>query len=323
MSSQGRGLDPPLAGGVKPPASPLRQDLRDMADIRYALRYAGAGLRVHPLYEVDPSTQTCACPKGAQCGEKQRGKHPRLGAWQDKASTDEALVREWWVRWPRAGIGIATGSASRTWVLDVDGPDAMAWYDAQVIRHGLTPTLGVRTSRGAHLYWRWPDDAVVRNAQGLREAGAPGVDVRGEGGYVCAPPTVHRSGHVYAWVHAEEGFAREMAPAPSWLLDLVKERPKPPPPVMTTPRGSLSPRQVAAMFRVASDRDPVIRERVGQLAGGRLHASAARPYMDGIRCPKCGRPEVWFYLDEGPAVCHHRNSCQWAGPITTLATGSP
>ena len=286
-------------------------------NIRYALRYAAAGLRVHPLYEVDPTTQRCACPRGVECKEKERGKHPRLGGWQEKASTDEALVREWWVRWPRAGIGIATGSASRTWVLDVDGPDAMAWYDAQVVRYGLTPTLGVRTSRGAHLYWRWPEDAVVRNAQGLRQAGAPNIDVRGEGGYVCAPPTIHRSGHVYAWVTAEDGFTREMAPAPAWLLDIVKERPKPPPRVLSMPR-TATPREVRALFRAAVECDVAVRERIGIAAGGTMRAGSGKAYIDDLTCPKCGHRDAWFYLDDGPAHCHHKNSCGWKGPITSL-----
>ena len=292
-------------------------------NIRYALRYAAAGLRVHPLYEVEPTSQRCACPRGTECHEKQRGKHPRLGGWQEKASTDEALVREWWGKWPSAGIGIATGSASRVWVLDVDGDEAMSWYDARVSAHGLVPTLGVRTSRGAHLYWRWQDGVSIRNAQGLKAAGAPNIDVRGEGGYVCAPPTVHRSGHVYAWVR-EEGFANEPAVAPSWLVDLVKEKPKPEPSRIVTPTRALSPREVASLFRAAADTDPVMRERIGTIAGGITHHAAFFQAEDGIRCPKCGRPEVWYYLDEGPAVCHHRNSCHWAGPISALATvGAP
>jgi len=309
-------------GGRNAPRTSRRATRRDMVNLRYALRYAAAGLRVHPLYEVEHTTQTCACVRGTECPEKQRGKHPRLGGWQDNATTDEALVREWWTRWPQAGVGIATGAASKVWVLDVDGPEAMAWYDAQVACHGITQTLGVRTARGAHLYWRWPDDAVVRNAQGLKAAGAPNVDVRGDGGYVCAPPTVHRSGHVYAWVR-EEGFAREAVSAPGWLLELVRERPKPPPPTIRPPKHDLSPREVAALFRLAADTNPAVRERVGVMAGGTAHLSSSRPYVDGIRCPKCGRPEVWFYLDEGPAVCHHRNSCHWAGPITALSTGAP
>jgi hypothetical protein len=279
--------------------------------LQYALRYAAAGLRVHPLYEVDPSTQVCACSAGAACVEKQRGKHPRLGGWQEKASTDADEIRAWWRRWPRAGIGLATGSASRCWVLDIDGPEAMAWYDAQVVQHGLTQTLGVRTSRGAHLYWRWTEGAVVRNAQGI----VKDVDVRGEAGYVCAPPTVHRSGHVYAWV-TEDGFQREMAEAPSWLLELVKEKPK----VKRTfapSRIALTERELARELRTRLDADEGLRQSVGVQLGGTFRP-AARPYVDDLRCPNCGDREAWFYLDGGPVNCHHRNSCGWAGSLDAL-----
>lgn len=282
----------------------------------YALRYAASGMRVHPLYEVDPETQTCACYRGKDCTEKQRGKHPRLGGWQDKATTDEEQIRKWWRPNLRAGVGIATGAASKVWVLDVDGPEAMAWYDAQAKTHGLVHTLGVKTARGAHLYWRYPEGVTIRNAQGLRAAGAPNVDVRGEGGYVCAPPTVHRSGHVYEWVR-EDGFAQEPQLAPEWLLELVKERPKPVAPKIEPPKRAMTMREVTALFRHAADTDPNVREKIGHKVRGSFRA-ASRPYFDDITCPRCGRPEVWFYLDGGPAVCHHQNSCDWAGPITSL-----
>jgi hypothetical protein len=269
-------------------------------------------MRVHPLYEVDPVTQTCACRKGIDCDEKQRGKHPRLYGWHEKATTDEAQVREWWTMNPRAGVGIVTGSVSGVWVLDIDGDAAQEWYDEQVKQHGLVHTLGVKTARGAHLYWRYPEGVTIRNAQRM----APGVDVRGEGGYVCAPPTVHRSGHVYAWV-TTDGFTREMAPAPSWLLELVKERPKPPPRVLSMP-STATPREVRALFRAAVECDVAVRERIGIAAGGTMRAGSGKAYIDDLTCPKCGHRDAWFYLDDGPAHCHHKNSCGWKGPITSL-----
>lgn len=280
-------------------------------NIRYALRYAAAGLRVHPLYEVEPISQKCACPRGTECVEKQRGKHPRLGGWQEKASTEEAQVREWWGRWPTAGVGIATGATSKVWVLDVDGPEAMAWYDAQCVANGLTETLGVRTARGAHLYWRWPE-VMVRNAQGI----APGVDVRGEGGYVCAPPTVHRSGHVYAWIH-EPGFTREAADAPAWLLDMVKEKPRPPvPKPVSIPRRTpwsrdAADRELARVLRL----DPTARTTLGQQLGADIHTLHVRH----VKCPQCADKSVWWTVSgPGHAKCSHLNSCGWHAPLHTL-----
>jgi len=281
----------------------------------YALRYAAAGMRVHPLYEVDPATQTCACQAGASCSEKQRGKHPRLGGWQEKATTDADTVRAWWTRWPHAGVGLATGSASRLWVLDLDGPEAGAWYEAQLEKHGPAPTLGVETARGFHLYWRWTDGAVVRNAQGLQAAGIQSVDVRGDGGYVCAPPTVHRSGAVYTF-RTDAGFTREMAEAPGWLLDIVKEKPKPKR-EFKAPTWAVTERELGRTLRAALDNDAGLRQQVGVQLGGTFR-QAARPYVDDLTCPRCGAREVWFYVDEGPAVCHHRNSCGWAGPVDHL-----
>lgn len=284
--------------------------------LQYALRYAGAGLRVHPLYEVDPSTQVCACSAGAACVEKQRGKHPRLGGWQEKASIDADEIRAWWRRWPKAGIGLATGGASRCWVLDIDGPEAMAWYDAQVVRHGLTPTLGVRTSRGAHLYWRWTDGAVVKNAQGI----VKDVDVRGDGGYVCAPPTVHRSGNVYAWV-TEDGFTRQMSEAPGWLLELVKEKPKPPPKraIRIEPRvpwtRDAADRELARMLRL----DPSARVSLGASMSGDIMEAAG--HVRHVKCPKCGDRSVWWTIaGPGHAKCSHLNSCGYIAPLIDLCT---
>lgn len=281
----------------------------------YALRYAGAGMRVHPLYEVDPATLTCACQAGASCSEKQRGKHPRLGGWQEKATTDADTVRAWWTRWPSAGVGLATGSASRMWVLDLDGPEAGAWYESQLAKHGPAPTLGVETARGFHMYWRWTDGAVVRNAQGLQAAGIQSVDVRGDGGYVCAPPTVHRSGAVYTF-RTDAGFTREMAQAPGWLLELVKEKPKPKR-QFKAPTWAVTERELGRTLRAALDNDAGLRQQVGVQLGGTFRQSA-RPYVDDLTCPRCGAREVWFYVDEGPAVCHHRKSCGWAGPVDHL-----
>jgi hypothetical protein len=187
----------------------------------------------------------------------------------------------------------------------------MAWYDAQCVANGLTETLGVRTARGAHLYWRWPE-VMVRNAQGI----APGVDVRGEGGYVCAPPTVHRSGHVYAWIH-EPGFTREAALAPTWLLDMVKEKPRPPvPKPVSIPRRTpwsrdAADRELARVLRL----DPSARTTLGQQLGADIHTLHVRH----VKCPQCADKSVWWTVSgPGHAKCSHLNSCGWHAPLHTL-----
>lgn len=285
-------------------------------DMRHeALRCAEAGLRVHPLYEVNDAL-VCQCWKGTGCDERYRGKHPRLGGWQNVASADMQTVARWWDQWPRAGIGVATGRASRVWVLDLDGEEAISWYAEKGKQHGRTPTRGARTGRGRHLWWRWPDEDVgITNGQG--QVG-PGVDVRGDGGYVVAPPTLHRSGVRYEWL-TTGAYVETPQLAPAWLLELVKKKPKPPAPKITLPP-VVTPRELDRVFRAALDTDEDVRRRFGERVGGTFRA-ASRPYVDSIQCPSCGRREVWFYTDGGPAVCHHRNSCKWAGPLSRLGGG--
>ena len=132
---------------------------------------------------------------------------------------------------------------------------------------------------------------------------------------VCAPPTVHRSGAVYTF-RTEAGFTREMAPAPSWLLELVKEKPKPKR-EFKAPTWAVTERELGRTLRAALDNDAGLRQQVGINLGG-TYRPANRPYVDDLVCPKCTAREVWFYVDEGPAVCHHRKSCGWAGPVDHL-----
>ena len=112
---------------------------------------------------------------------------------------DEAEIEQWWRQWPRAGVGIITGKISNLVVLDVDtrkGADANAIFEQY-------PTGSVcRTgSGGGHFYYAYPSDQEhISNAVG-RENGQPnGLDLRADGGYVVAPPTLHPSGQRYEWL---------------------------------------------------------------------------------------------------------------------------
>ena len=121
---------------------------------------------------------------------KPRGKVP-LGSLVPRgfldASNDPAVIRDWWRRAPKANIGLRTGDGH--FVLDLDDAEAVAWFSNACGRHGGAPklqTLIARTSRGFHVFFAC--DAEVPNSVGRL---APGVDVRGEGGYVVAAPSIH------------------------------------------------------------------------------------------------------------------------------------
>ena len=275
-----------------------------------ALKCASIGLRVFPLHEIGPDL-VCTCKQGATC--KNAGKHPRILEWQLNATSDEARVGEWFRRWPRAGLGMATGRASGVWVLDLDGDKAIAWYASKVREHGKTPTRGVRTGRGRHLYFTFPDGVEIRNMQDVDKQK---IDVRGDGGFVVLPPTLHYSGRRYEWLDTG-AYQQEPAAPPEWLIEYVRHVPPPPPPPRPPRPATMTPREISRAFRDAVDTDPDVRQRLGERAGGRLRPSQ-KTYVDQLPCPKCGRRDAWFYVDSGPAICHHRKSCGWAGPITKI-----
>lgn len=195
---------------------------------RHALDYYDRGLMVVPtqrVIAVRDGKAVCSCAARERCASP--GKHPTM-AWAEfqkrRPSRDE--VAEWWSGdRSRLGVGILTGAISgNIFVLDVDvgpGKDGDDSLRALQLQHDDLPeTAEVRTgSGGRHLYFRAPPGvAVVRNSAGKL---GPGLDIRGEGGFVVAPPSVHASGQPYVWSW-QNTLEHGIADAPAWLLDLVR-----------------------------------------------------------------------------------------------------
>jgi hypothetical protein len=149
------------------------------------------------------------------------GKVPRIPGGLKAASSDPEQVSEWWTRWPEANVGLVTGQASGLLVLDVDlqhgGQGTLAELER---KHGKLPkaTEVLTGGGGRHLYFTHPG-REIRNSAGRL---GPGLDVRGDGGYVVAPPSVHASGREYRWKHPL-GTAFLFSP-PAWLLEDAAER---------------------------------------------------------------------------------------------------
>jgi putative DNA primase/helicase len=200
-----------------------------------ALEYAQAGLRVvqlHGLRTGKVATLECDCwlqrDKGV-CNPKQWGKHPRGKAWQERATWDQDQLKAWWRKHPGSNVGLACGATAHDWalvVLDVDGEPGERSLEQLLIEHGqeLPQTWEVRSGRadgGRHLYWRAPVEVGLRNRGKMRD----GLDVRGQGGQVVAPPSLHHSGRRYT---SQMPFALEaIAAMPDWLIDLIKTPPQP------------------------------------------------------------------------------------------------
>ncbi|NOG73723.1 bifunctional DNA primase/polymerase [Roseicella sp. DB1501] len=143
-----------------------------------------------------------------------RGKVPLTERGFYEASRDPGTVLAWWQRWPDANIGIPTGLPSGIFVVDVDGDAGEAsLHDLEASYGSLPSTVEAITGGGGrHLFFRY------RAGIGNRVKFVPGLDVRGDGGYVCAPPSIHPSGRSYAW---SVDSAPEIAPAPDWLIERI------------------------------------------------------------------------------------------------------
>jgi hypothetical protein len=165
--------------------------------IRTALYLAERGLRVFPC--------------------KPRDKVPATARGLKDATSDLAIIEQWWRQEPEFNVAIATGVASGVFVIDVDNAGAEAELQNFETAHGeLPPTVEAITARGRHIYFKMPD-RPVRNSAGKI---APGIDVRATGGYVLTPPSIHPSGRRYRW---SVDSADPLATAPDWLLARIAE----------------------------------------------------------------------------------------------------
>jgi len=152
-----------------------------------ALAYARHGIPVLPVHTPGPGGG-CSCDRGVRC--ERPGKHPRLRHGLTEATTDPRQIDLWWTRWPAANVGLRTGIAMD--VADVDS--AEGWHGLLHLLGGVWPVgPQVRTGGGGWHFWFRP------TGLGNRVRLLPGLDWRGVGGYVVAPPSRHVNGD-YRWL---------------------------------------------------------------------------------------------------------------------------
>jgi hypothetical protein len=163
--------------------------------LRAALSYARRGI---PVFPCEPS-----------------GKRPLTynGFWD--ATTDPRRIEAWWDRWPFANVGVPTGGKSGLLVLDIDsrggGTESLTILERQ--DSPLPKTTRSRTGGGGvHVFFKYPVGEEVRNSAGWL---GPGLDVRGEGGYVVVPPS--RTQSAYEWID------RSPPAEAAWLLERLSE----------------------------------------------------------------------------------------------------
>jgi len=149
-------------------------------------------------------------------------KVPDLADWPKLATTDPAVIEDWWTNGHAgAGIGIATGAGSGIFVLDVDdngrdklGKDTLL---ALTQEHGPLPEgpMVVTPGGGWHFYFRWP-------GFNPRETLGDHLDIRAEGRQVLAPPSLHPNGGTYCWEESGRPSHIEAPEAPEWMLHSLR-----------------------------------------------------------------------------------------------------
>lgn len=173
------------------PKIPRKKDKPLM--LESALRYLERGWNVIPLNDK---------------------KEPRLDTWEkyqhQRVTKEEA--QHWWTKWPNANIAVLTGKISGLVVVDVD--EAIGWEHLKPYLDN--ETLTCQTGKGTHLYFLHPGGIVPSPVRFL-----PGVDCRGDGGYVVAPPSYHlKAKRRYRWKNTNI----KPAALPKGLLKLILEK---------------------------------------------------------------------------------------------------
>lgn len=193
--------------------------MSDKPMVEIALFLARRGFAVFPVFTIDDGRCSCGAPNCTSPGKHPIGSLVPQGVLE--AGTDPIIIRQWWGSYVDANIGVATGDASGVVVLDIDtkagGETSLANLEQRY--EELPDTWAVETGGGGfHFYFRMPN-VDVRNSAG---AIGSGIDVRGNGGYVVAPPSLHKSGERYRWSEAlHPRVIPHPAPMPQWLLDRI------------------------------------------------------------------------------------------------------
>lgn len=163
---------------------------------------------VFPLHSI--VNGSCSCRRD-NCHSP--GKHPLTKNGFHDATTSMEVISEWGKAYPFANIGVATGFSSGIVVLDIDvksgGQESLATLPS------LAGHREVRSGGGGiHYYFLAPSDRVP-----CRVGLLPGIDFRGDGGYIVAPPSKHLSGNEYSWVSHDP-----LQILPQWLMDRLQQR---------------------------------------------------------------------------------------------------
>lgn len=255
--------------------------------LEYAQWYVGLGLAVLPLHWPVQGADgvACSCHR-PDCGSP--AKHPlaRLAPNGLKDATKDLAVVEGWFRNRDLNIGIATGAVSGIIVLDIDprhgGDETLAILERQ--HEPLPQTWRFLTGGGGeHIVFKHPGGRMPNSAGKI----GSGIDVRGDGGYIVAPPSRHISGRSYAISVDHNPDEAERAQAPEWLIASSKSRSagkKPAPKLPKEWRGTVGGRVAEG------ERNRTIASLAGHLLRNRIDPWVTLDLLQAWNRTRCNPP---------------------------------
>jgi Bifunctional DNA primase/polymerase, N-terminal/Primase C terminal 1 (PriCT-1) len=255
--------------------------------LEFALWYAQSGMAILPLHRPVRHERSYRC----SCGRRDctsPAKHPfgRLvqQGLQD-ASKDPGEIANWFGQ-GQLNIGIATGAASGIIALDVDprhdGDQTLAALERE---HGpLPPTWRFLTGGGGeHILFRHPGGLVPNSAGKI----GPGIDVRGDGGYIVVPPSEHISGRPYAISVDHHPDEVALADPPLWLLQRLHSRPEDPIPAA---RPAPDWRGIVGSVAMEGQRNRTLASLTGHLLRNRIDPWVALDLLKAWNRTRCNPP---------------------------------
>jgi KaiC/GvpD/RAD55 family RecA-like ATPase len=229
--------------------------------LHFALDYAGRGWPVFPCNPINKRP----FPRGDV--DPVTGKTIKGTGGFKKASLDPEQITAWWKEWPGAMIGIPMGSRTGVWALDpdapkrpsnIDGRENWAQLKLKNSNHAHTHTHNT-PGGGQHILFKYHADKPITNREG--GIATLGINVRGEGGYVIAPPSMTADGKRYEFAEPLDAFA--FAEAPDWLYDLILSTPSIPGQASARPEPAPRPKPIPTKRQYA---DAALRGECDELA---------------------------------------------------------
>lgn len=152
----------------------------------------------------------------------QPSKVPLCEHGRNDATCVSLTVEGWSDKFPDANVSIKTGHTSGVVVIDIDSEEGERWIDSVNRSWAKLPeTAEAKSGRGRHLYFAYPRIGSVKSADGKL---AVGVDVKGDGGSITAPISLHATGKLYEWV--KPPFGRHLPLFPQWMIKALEPPPR-------------------------------------------------------------------------------------------------